>query len=225
MRFPTVSNDGLPGNMIAFSMPVKAGADGMMQFRYDTRSKTLFTDMKGEDDHGMPAQFDNVKINSTSTIPDLQRLWDLTAPNRAMYDAEFLESQGGAPAPVDTGRSVFDEALQQRTELDVDPDDAAQRSYEFHKNREKEQLSEMGAAPAIEQQLLGNLYTEDQMLAIAQRENDRMLINMLFAALEVCADPKDKILPIMAEAFKTNTDQYHRNFVEVADEGIDEIDA
>ena len=213
MSFPTVSNDMLPVNMIAFSMPVAAGPEGTMQFRYDPKSKNLYCDLKGEDGHGMPAQFDNVRLNVQSTNPQLQEIWGLSASYRAMYDAEYAESIGEDVAEVDEGPRV-DEALSQESPVK----DVSLPYVPIEKPRAVQQ--ETPVVSMSDEMLMGDeFFTKDMMVATTQRENDRILINTLKEVINQYIDPKEKVLPIIESLVHANEDMYERNFGEGDDDG------
>ena len=218
MSFPTVSNDMLPGNMIAFSMPVAAGPEGTMQFRYDPKSKNLYCDLKGEDGHGMPAQFDNVRLNAQSTNPQLQEIWGLAASYRAMYDAEYAESMGEDVAEPDEGPRV-NEALSQESPIkDVahsTPSTPTVSPIERPKAVMADELLQFADSP----EPIDEFFTKDMMVATTQRENDRILINTLKEVINQYIDPKEKVLPIIESLVHANEDMYARNFGEGDDDG------
>ena len=219
MSFPTVSNDMLPGNMIAFSMPVAAGPEGTMQFRYDPKSKNLYCDLKGEDGHGMPAQFDNVRLNVQSTNPQLQEIWGLSASYRAMYDAEYAESIGEDVAEVDEGPRV-DEALSQESPIkDVAHSTPSAPTVSPIERSKVTQGESPMAAMSDEFLSSGEFFTKDMMVATTQRENDRILINTLKEVINQYIDPKEKVLPIIESLVHANEDMYERNFGEGDDDG------
>ena len=212
MPFPTVSNDMLPGNMIAFTMPVKAGPEGNMQFRYDPKVRNLYCDLNGEDGHGMPAQFDNVRINEKATDPQLQQIWELAASYRKMYDAEYAESIGEDVA--DEGEvSPEREAFSQESALPISERVAEVDLLPSEKSRHvvgQETPVAMMSDEAFSAS--DEFFTKDMMVATTQRENDRMVIRTLKQVIDQFIDPKEKILPIVATLVESNEDMYAKNF-------------
>lgn len=234
-QYPRVSNDMLPSNMPTFSMPIRAGSDGMLQFRYHAQTKTLYTDLRAsEDAHGMPAQIDNVKITADATIPELQNLWELTAANRAMYDAEHIRDQEDADDDLLQGDS---EPVYQSTELPKSPPNSFESHFEGRENvnyqhdllkgrQPPQNFDDLkdGMPPVVQtaEEFVGELFTRDQVKMEIQRENDRLVIRTLKMAFDQCADSKDKMIPIIDILVKTNEEMYQRNFGEYDDEGINE---
>ena len=215
MPFPTVSNDLLPGNLIAFTMPVKAGPEGNMSFRYDPKAKNLYCDLKGEDAHGMPAQFDNVRINAQQTDPQLVQVWELTASYRKMYDAEHAEAMGEEVAEPDEG-SMESEAFSQESGLPISESVPESHLRELPPESPgfRPPASMYSDSPALRDNSTNEFFTKDMMVATTQRENDRILINTLKEVINQYIDPKEKILPIIESLVNANEEMYGRNFGE-----------
>ena len=218
MPFPTVPNDMLPPNMIAFTMPVKAGPEGNMQFRYDPKARNLYCDLKGEDSHGMPAQFDNVRINEKVTDPQLRQIWELATSYRKMYDVEYAESIGEDVSDEGEG-SPESEAFSQESALPVSEHVADVDRLPPEKPGVYGQGKPVATMSDDMFSASGEFFTKDMMVATTQRENDRMVIRTLKEVIDQYIDPKEKILPIVARLVMSNEDMYEKNFGEVLDDG------